>query len=432
MTPERTPTRLGQLPSDWRVMALGEVTHRDSTPIQVKPNDFYREIGIRSHGKGVFHKEPVKGTTLGAKRVFEVTPERLVFNIVFAWEGAVGVTSERERGMIASHRFPMFGPNGRRLIDVEFLRRFFQTDLGVRLLGDASPGGAGRNRTLNQKFTAEIPVPVPPLGEQKKIVAILSSVGDAIEATQAVIDQLAVVKKAMMAELLTRGLPGRHKKFKMTEIGEVPEAWEVEPLERLLTSIDAGWSPLCDPRPAAEHEWGVLKVSAVSWGEFRAEENKRLPDGLVPRPHAEVRAGDLLLSRANTPELVGRCVLVAETRPKLMMSDKLLRLRVHDERACAGFVRSALETPYSRQQIQDGATGSSRSMRNISQEKLRALLVPLPPHDEQIGIARSFDILAERAHVERASLHVLRTVEEALASVLLTGEVRVKPDEDAA
>lgn len=71
-------------------------------------------------------------------------------------------------------------------------------------------------------------------------------------------------------------------------------------------------------------------------------------------------------------------------------------------------------------------------MRNISQEKLRALLVPLPPHEEQIGIAQSFDNLAARARVERASLDVLRSLKQALMSVLLTGEVRVKPDGEAA
>ena len=67
-------------------------------------------------------------------------------------------------------------------------------------------------------------VPRPPLPEQRKIAAILSSVDDAIEKTQAVIDQLQVVKRGLMQELLTRGLPGRHTQFKPTEIGNVPKA----------------------------------------------------------------------------------------------------------------------------------------------------------------------------------------------------------------
>ena len=87
--------------------------------------------------------------------------------------------------------------------------------------------------SLNRNFVHPLPVLVPPVDEQKKIAAVLSSVDDAIEATQAVIDQLQVVKKAMMAELLTRGLPGRHTRFKQTEIGEMPDGWDVVPLMSL-------------------------------------------------------------------------------------------------------------------------------------------------------------------------------------------------------
>src|ERR1041385_1237960 len=172
------------LPDDWKVVPLGSVFRRESRSLEVEAAGRYREIGIRSHGKGVFHKEEIIGASLGNKRVFEVVPGALAMNIVFAWEGAVAVVGEGERGMIASHRFPMYVPCRDDEVDVEFIRRFFQTKRGVELLGDASPGGAGRNRTLNQKFAAEIPLPMPPIAEQRKITAILSSVDEAIEAAQ--------------------------------------------------------------------------------------------------------------------------------------------------------------------------------------------------------------------------------------------------------
>jgi type I restriction enzyme S subunit len=97
--------------------------------------------------------------------------------------------------------------------------------------------GSTNQIELSKSAFAELSLLVPPLGEQRKIAAILSSVDDAIETTQAIIDQLQVVKNAMMAELLTRGLPGRHTRFKMTEIGEVPEAWEVAALESWLAEL---------------------------------------------------------------------------------------------------------------------------------------------------------------------------------------------------
>ena len=81
---------------------------------------------------------------------------------------------------------------------------------------------------------------MPPLPEQRKIAAILSSVDDAIEKTQAVIDQVQVVKRGLMQELLTRGLPGRHTRFKQTEIGEVPEEWDLRPAAAVCERIVVG------------------------------------------------------------------------------------------------------------------------------------------------------------------------------------------------
>lgn len=428
MKPERIPTRLGHLPSDWRVMPLGEVTERDSTPIEVKPNEFYREIGIRSHGKGVFHKEPVKGTTLGAKRVFEVTPERLVFNIVFAWEGAVSVTSERERGMIASHRFPMFGPNGRRLIDVEFLRRFFQTDLGVRLLGDASPGGAGRNRTLNQKFTAEIPVPVPPLGEQKKIAAILSAVDDAIEASRTVIDQLAVVKKAMMAELLTRGLPGRHTKFKHTEIGEVPEEWEVVSVGELLDETAYGTSAKCEVMGEGVP---VLRIPNVVNEHITTDDLKFTHLSPTEVERYALREGDVLVIRTNgNPNYVGRSAVVPRLDGTWLYASYLIRLRPKRDRITSLFLHEALRSERARETMR-GAIRTSAGNYNLNTRGIANSLVPVPSPAEQAEIVRAGQKLETRLGAEDASLGQLRALKEALMSVLLTGEVRVKPEEAA-
>ena len=86
-------------------------------------------------------------------------------------------------------------------------------------------GTSGRQRVPVNVFD-DFEVGVPRLPEQRKITAILSSVDDAIEKTQAVIDQVQVVKRGLMQELFTRGLPGRHTRFKQTETGEIPEDWD--------------------------------------------------------------------------------------------------------------------------------------------------------------------------------------------------------------
>lgn len=430
MTSERVATRLGPLPPDWRVKPLGEVTEKTTRPIEVEPRGLYREIGIRSHGKGIFHKDHVKGETLGAKRVFQVVPERLVFNIVFAWEGAVAVTSKHEQGMIASHRFPMFGPTDARLVDVEFLRRFFQTELGVRLLGDASPGGAGRNRTLNQKFAAEIPVPVPPLGEQKKIAAILSAVDEAIDATQAVIDQLQVVKKAILTELLTRGLPGRHTRFKHTELGELPDDWDIQPLHAVADVFN-----------------GKAAGAGGTW--LRVFKTKHVYDGMLRLDRAEFARDDVALRvpestylRANdvlTPNMahgtIGRVAFVPDVNGKWTVDGQVMVIRARPEKLLGRFAFEWFSVR-GRQHLLDlekgGAFDKLRGQTHIYPRDVREVRVAIPPLPEQAGIVESATSIDEglSANVERLSL--LRTVKSGLLPLLLTGEVRVKPDEAAA
>ncbi len=167
-----------------------------------KPDDLYREIGIRSHAKGIFHKEPVTGKSLGNKSVFWIEPDCFVVNIVFAWEQAIAKTREAEIGMIASHRFPMYKPK-EGVLDLDYLLYFFKSAKGKSLLELASPGGAGRNKTLGQSEFLKLKIPVPPIEEQIKIVRLLNSADKEIELQKQKIEAIKLQKKGLMQQLLT-------------------------------------------------------------------------------------------------------------------------------------------------------------------------------------------------------------------------------------
>ena len=150
MTAIQQPTvpalRFPEFSGDWNIDRIENYISRVGVPVSIEPEKLYREIGIRSHGRGLFHKEPVSGKSLGNKRVFEVHIPAFVVNIVFAWEHAIAVTSDNEGGFIASHRFPMFVPaDGKSTLP--FVRYFFIRKYGKHLLALASPGGAGRNKS---------------------------------------------------------------------------------------------------------------------------------------------------------------------------------------------------------------------------------------------------------------------------------------------
>jgi type I restriction enzyme S subunit len=173
------------------------------------------------------------------------------------------------------------------------------------------------------------------------------------------------------------------KASKPDELFNIPSGWKWVLLEDLLSGSESGWSPKCHPEPRQKEEWGVLKVSAVTWGVFNHDENKALPLSLEPRPESETCAGDFLLSRANTAELVARSVIVPKDTPKrLMMSDKIVRLLFIDDNLKA-WVNLANNSSYARDYYYQRATGTSDSMRNVSRQVLHELPIPLPSLEEQ-------------------------------------------------
>lgn len=135
-------------------------------PVEIQPDGAYPELGVRSFGRGTFHKPVLPGAEVGTKKLFEIVPDDLVFNIVFAWEGAVAIAQPADSGRVGSHRFLTCVPEPA-VATADFLLFYFQSPEGLQRLGEASPGGAGRNRTLGLKKLETIKVPVPPLETQR-------------------------------------------------------------------------------------------------------------------------------------------------------------------------------------------------------------------------------------------------------------------------
>ena len=201
---------------------LGECLSRVEKPVEVKPNELYTQIGIRSHGKGLFYKEPVTGAALGNKAVFWIEPDCFIVNIVFAWEQAIGKTTQSEVGMIGSHRFPMYRPVNDR-VDIDYLISYFLTKRGTDILEAASPGGAGRNKTLGQECFLKSKITLPPIAEQQKIATILTTQDKVIELKEKRLAEKQRQKKYLMQQLLTgkKRLPGFSGEWKNIKLCEV-------------------------------------------------------------------------------------------------------------------------------------------------------------------------------------------------------------------
>lgn len=126
-----------------------------------------------------------------------------------------------------------------------------------------------------------------------------------------------------------------------------------------------------------------MKISAVTWGEFNAEENKALPVKLEPKQEYEVKGNDFLLSRANTSELVARSVVVPQTVPKhLMLSDKIIRFQFPDS-IDVNYINIVNNSKLSREYYGIVAGGTSASMKNVTRNQVSLLPIALPPYNEK-------------------------------------------------
>jgi type I restriction enzyme S subunit len=286
----------------------------------------------------------------------------------------------------------------------------------TRLRDLATPGVSQTN--INREVLRDLDVPLPPLPEQRKIAAILSSVDEAIEGAQAVIDQIQVVKKAMMADLLTRGVPGRHKTFKQTKLGQIPTGWEITAVGSLGEfSGGNGFRP---------PDWSTEGLPIIRIQNLNGSQDFNYFAG-TPEPEWIVEPGELLFAWAGSRGAsFGPCIWpgprgvlnqhIHHIKPLAMVRKRFL------------FFLLQIIT----QEIEKKAHGFKDTLVHLRKAELTNWPMALPSVAEQDVIVASLDAVGDRLEVEAARLSCLRETKSALMSVLLTGEVRVRAAEESA
>lgn len=290
---------------------------------------------------------------------------------------------------------------------------------------------------LSQGALGNTPIPTPPRREQEIIADFLDHetgrIDALIEEQQRLIALLKEDLHTSLADSVTKGLNpiAPKRETEISDLPTIPEHWRLTKAKFLIREFEQGWSPQCENTPARDDsDWAVLKVGAVNGGIFRPNENKRLPEELEGIPRLTVRTGNLLVSRANTRELVGSAAVVGRDHDRLMVSDKLYRIRLNETTCVPEFLSAYLQTQHPRREIEFEATGASSSMLNIGQDVIRELLVPTPPIDEQKEIV---DWIAERQHQYETLMHtvnrsieLLRERRQATISAAITGRIDVR------
>jgi type I restriction enzyme S subunit len=264
------------------------------------------------------------------------------------------------------------------LIDSRYLAAAFASPLVRSSVERALRTTAGQVGISGSSLKS-VGIPIAPEAEQRRIVAALEEHLSRVDAGMRLVHRASWRLGSLAGAMRDDALKG------------APEAVHGT-LADVLERIEAGKSFGGATRPALEDEWGIIKVSAMTWGEFRPSENKLIEDTDRVDPRYEIKPGDVLVSRANTEEYVGAPVMVKSTRRNLLLSDKSLRL-VPKPGIDRSWLIEILASPMVRKQISEKAAGTKDSMRNISQASLKEVRIPLHDESRQLELVA---LLAER------------------------------------
>ena len=202
--------------------------------------------------------------------------------------------------------------------------------------------------------------------------------------------------------------------------------WSESKLKDCIDSIDSGWSPQCESYPADENEWAVLKTTSVDWDGFKANFNKKLPSNLEARFEIEVKPNDILVTRAGPTERVGVVAVVPHNvRSKLMISDKLIRLKANNENN-PEFLGISLSSVKCQNQLQSKTSGLAKSQTNISQKILCDVSLMTPAKAEQTKIASFLSNVDEKISQLTQKHQLLSQYKQGMMQKLFSQQIRFK------
>lgn len=406
--PERyQKTKHGVLPNNWTVLRVGECLQRVGMPVKIQPNQLYTQIGIRSHGKGLFYKEPVTGAALGNKSVFWIEPNCFIVNIVFAWEQAIGKTTQAEVGMIASHRFPMYRPIDNK-VDINYLIAFFLTKRGTDVLEGASPGGAGRNKTLGQDRFSKSMVVLPPIEEQQKIAAILTTQDKVIELKEKLLAEKQRQKKYLMQMLLT----GKKRLPRFS--GE----WKVNRLRNIATRHTKRNTIGNTNALTISAQYGLIN-QAEFFNKAVASDDKS--------NYFLLEKGDFAYNKSYSNGYPFGAIKRLTRYEVGIVSPLYICFRIKEGSVSGEYLEQYFEAGLMNHEIQAFAQEGARNhgLLNIAVDDFFNSKILLPSPEEQTAIAEIFSTADREIDLLRQDIEQEKQKKKALMQLLLTGIVRV-------
>lgn len=399
-------------------MTFGDVLAVEERPVDLIDDVEYQLVTAKRSRGGVVARSRLLGREVLTKTQFQIARDDFLMSNRQIIHGGCGIVPPALDGAVVSNEYSVLRPKSKFLL--EFLGYLSHSIYFQQTCFHASVGVDVEKMIFDCERWLEFKFHLPPLHEQRRIAEILSSVEEAIAATRAVIDQTRKVKQGVLERLLTKGIG--HTRFKQTEIGEIPEGWNVEALGSIVLRLEAGVSVNSENRPRQGGELGILKTSCVSAGTFNPGEHKAVLATERDRVKIPVKGDSIIISRMNTPHLVGANAYVEKDFDDLYLPDRLWQLSTSEY---ARWLAYLLASDRTRDRLSAIATGTSGSMKNISKPKLLELRFAIPSKSEQQAIASTVQKIDASIEADEQTLEGQIATKSALMSDLLTGRKRV-------
>jgi type I restriction enzyme S subunit len=403
----------------WTTVRLGDVakTFAGGTPSRAKPTYFGGDIpwlksGELRAGRIVAVEETI--TELGlqessARLAKAGTPVIAMYGATAGVAGILEIDAAINQAVLA------VSPNFQ-ILDAEFCYCLLQFH-APRLL--ALTQGSGQPN-LSKALIEGLEVELPPITEQRRIAEILSSVDEAIQATQAVIEQTRKVRQGVLECLLTKGIG--HTRFRQSEIGEVPEKWKVVPLQAVATvrtGLAKGKKGLTDAV-----ELPYLRVANVQDGYIDLTELKTIS---VPQSQVErysLQAGDVLMTEGGDFDKLGRGDVWRGQVSPCLHQNHVFAVRSNQDVLIPEYLAALTSSPYGKAYFLN-CSKRTTNLASINSTQVKEFPVLLPPRNEQAEIVCRLEAISETEQLSRKRLASLKQMKSALMSDLLTGRTRV-------
>lgn len=420
-------TELGPLPEEWEVVRLGDVfkeVNKETRRIKILPDEKYKIVLTRLYAKGIQLKEIKIGKDISAEYMYQLRTGDFIFSKINLRKGAFDFVPNELNGAVVSTEHPILELNKSITNQNQQYIKFYMSQPSVwELFKKESKGFSGKERIKVREFFT-IKIPLPPLSEQKKIAAVLSTVQEAKEKTEAVINAAKDLKRSMMKHLFTYGpVPPQEAEnvpLKETEIGTIPEEWEITKIGEVfnvqqgkqLSEREAKEGKIKKPFLRTSNlGWGCINTSSVDEMYFTSEEFEKL----------RLKKGDILVCEGGD---IGRTALYRGELEECAYQNHLHRLRPKNENIYTEFFVFWMNHAINQRKLYT-YTANRTTIPNLSSSRLKNFVFPFPPLPKQKKIASILSAIDQKIEAEESVKKALEDLFKTLLHDLMTAKIRV-------